>query len=118
MAIRIIGNVTKKKLKIVREADAILQEEIKKANLDKKIWQYFAVLTNTKTVGVMGDNRTYLYTVAIRAVDSIDGMTARFYPIPYDVLETISSRIVNEVDYVNKVVYDITSKPPSTIEFE
>lgn len=118
LAIRIIGNITKKKLKIVREADAILQEEIKKANLDKKIRQYFAVLTNTKTVGVMGDNRTYLYTVAIRAVDSIDGMTARFYPIPYDVLETISSRIVNEVDYVNKVVYDITSKPPSTIEFE
>ena len=118
LAIRIIGNVTKKKLKIVREADAILQEEIKKAELDKKIWQYFAVLTNTKTVGVMGDNRTYLYTIAIRAVDSIDGMTARFYPIPYEVLETISSRIVNEVDYVNKVVYDITSKPPSTIEFE
>ena len=118
LAIRIIGNITKKKLKIVREADAILQEEIKKANLDKKIRQYFAVLTNTKTVGVMGDNRTYLYTVAIRAVDSIDGMTARFYPIPYEVLETISSRIVNEVDYVNKVVYDITSKPPSTIEFE
>ena len=118
LAIRIIGNITKKKLMIVRKADVIYQEEIKKAGLDKKIWQYFAVLTNTKTVGVMGDNRTYLYTVALRAVDSIDGMTARAYPIPFDVLERISARIVNEVPYVNKVVYDITSKPPSTIEFE
>ena len=118
LAIRIIGNITKKKLEIVRKADVIYQEEIKKAGLDKKIWQYFAVLTNTRTVGVMGDNRTYLYTVALRAVDSIDGMTARSYPIPFEVLEKISSRIVNEVPYVNKVVYDITSKPPSTIEWE
>ena len=118
LAIRIIGNITKKKLEIVRKADVIYQEEIKKAGLDKKIWQYFAVLTNTRTVGVMGDNRTYLYTVALRAVDSIDGMTARSYPIPFEVLEKISSRIVNEVPYVNKVVYDITSKPPSTIERE
>ena len=118
LAIRIIGNITKKKLEIVRKADVIYQEEIKKAGLDKKIWQYFAVLTNTRTVGVMGDNRTYLYTVALRAVDSIDGMTARSYPIPFEVLENISSRIVNEVPYVNKVVYDITSKPPSTIEWE
>ena len=118
LAIRIIGNITKKKLEIVRKADVIYQEEIKKAGLDKKIWQYFAVLTNTRTVGVMGDNRSYLYTVALRAVDSIDGMTARSYPIPFEVLEKISSRIVNEVPYVNKVVYDITSKPPSTIEWE
>ena len=118
LAIRIIGSVSKRKLDIVRKSDVIFQEEIKKAGLDKKIWQYFAVLTNTKTVGVMGDNRTYLYTVALRAVDSIDGMTAKAYPIPYDVLEKASSRIVNEVPYVNKVVYDITSKPPSTIEFE
>ena len=118
LAIRIIGNITKKKLTIVKKADTIYQEEIKKAGLDKKIWQYFAVLTNTRTVGVMGDNRTYLYTVALRAVDSIDGMTARSYPIPFEVLERISSRIVNEVPYVNKVVYDITSKPPSTIEWE
>ena len=110
--------LTKKKLTIVKKADSIYQEEIKKAGLDKKIWQYFAVLTNTRTVGVMGDNRTYLYTVALRAVDSIDGMTARSYPIPFEVLERISSRIVNEVPYVNKVVYDITSKPPSTIEWE
>lgn len=118
LSIRIIGNVTKKKLMIVRKSDAILQEEVKKAKLNKKIWQYFTVLLNTKTVGVMGDNRTYLYTIAIRAVDSIDGMTAKAYPIPYDVLFNISSRIVNEVPYVNKVVYDVTSKPPSTIEFE
>lgn len=118
LSIRIIGNVTKKKLMIVRKSDAILQEEVKKAKLNKKIWQYFTVLLNTKTVGVMGDNRTYLYTIAIRAVDSIDGMTAKAYPIPYDVLFKISSRIVNEVPYVNKVVYDVTSKPPSTIEFE
>lgn len=118
LSIRIIGNLTKKKLMIVRKSDAILQEEVKKAKLNKKIWQYFTVLLNTKTVGVMGDNRTYLYTIAIRAVDSIDGMTAKAYPIPYDVLFKISSRIVNEVPYVNKVVYDVTSKPPSTIEFE
>ena len=90
----------------------------KKPVLNKDIWQYFAVLLNTKTVGVMGDNRTYFYTIAIRAVNSIDGMTAKFYRIPFDVLEKISSRIVNEVPFVNKVVYDITSKPPSTIEFE
>ena len=116
--LRIIGSVTKKKLKIVRKADVILHEEIEKASLNKDIWQYFAVLLNTKTVGVMGDNRTYFYTIAIRAVNSIDGMTAKFYRIPFDVLEKISSRIVNEVPFVNKVVYDITSKPPSTIEFE
>ena len=118
LSIRIIGSVTKKKLKIVRKADVILNEEIEKAGLNKDIWQYFAVLLNTKTVGVMGDNRTYFYTIAIRAVNSIDGMTAKFYRIPFDVLEKISSRIVNEVPFVNKVVYDITSKPPSTIEFE
>ena len=118
LSIRIIGSVTKKKLKIVRKADVILHEEIEKAGLNKDIWQYFAVLLNTKTVGVMGDNRTYFYTVAIRAVNSIDGMTAKFYRIPFDALEKISSRIVNEVPFVNKVVYDITSKPPSTIEFE
>lgn len=118
LAIRIIGNITKKKIEILRKADFILNEEIKKANLDDKIWQYFAALTNLKSVGVMGDNRTYFYAIAIRAVSSIDGMTAKAYPIPYEVIEKISSRIVNEVPYVNRVLYDITSKPPSTIEFE
>lgn len=118
LSIRIVGEITKEKLEIVRESDNILQEEIKKANLNDKIWQYFAVLLNTKSVGVMGDNRTYFSTIAIRAVTSLDGMTADWAKIPYDVLDNISRRIVNEVNGVNRVVYDITSKPPSTIEFE
>ena len=118
LGIRVIGEVTEKKLEIVREADAILRDEIKKSGLDKEIWQYFATLPDFKSVGVMGDVRTYAYTVGIRAVTSVDGMTADWARIPYDVLERISNRIINEVDDVNRVVYDITSKPPSTIEWE
>ncbi len=118
LAIRIIGDVTKEKLVIVQESDSILNEEIKKANLNKQIWQYFTVLLNNRTVGVMGDQRTYMYTLAIRAVCSIDGMTADYAKIPYEVLDVISRRIVNEVKNVNRVVYDITSKPPATIEWE
>ena len=118
LGIRVIGEVTEEKLKIVRDADAILREEIAKAGLDKEIWQYFVALPGIRSVGVMGDGRTYDYAVAIRAVTSIDGMTADFAQIPWDVLQTISVRIVNEVDHVNRVMYDITSKPPATIEYE
>ncbi len=118
LSIRIIGEVTSDKIKIVQEADAILLQEVKDAGLARDIWQYFCVLTNIKSVGVMGDQRSYLYTIAIRAVTSIDGMTADFYKMPYDVLSKVSSRIVNEVPGVNRVVYDITSKPPATIEYE
>lgn len=118
LAIRIIGEITEEKLTIVKESDAILREEIAKANLDKSIWQYFTALLNNLTVGVMGDKRTYAYTIAIRAVTSVDGMTADFARIPYEVLEIISTRIVNEVKNVNRVMLDITSKPPGTIEYE
>ena len=118
LGIRILGDITEEKLYIVRESDAILREEIAKAGLQKEIWQYFTCLTNMRSVGVMGDQRTYDYAVAIRAVTSIDGMTADWAKIPYDVLDIISNRIVNEVPHVNRVVYDITSKPPGTIEFE
>lgn len=118
LSIRIIGDITEAKLAIVRESDAILREEIANAGLTKDIWQYFTVLTNIQSVGVMGDERTYDYTIAIRAVTSIDGMTADFARIPWDVLQTISVRIVNEVKHVNRIVYDITSKPPATIEYE
>lgn len=118
LGIRVIGEITPEKLAIVRESDAILREEIAKAGLDEKIWQYFTVLPGIRSVGVMGDNRTYDYAVAIRAVTSIDGMTADFAKIPWDVLQKISVRIVNEVDHVNRILYDVTSKPPSTIEYE
>lgn len=118
LAIRIIGDVTEAKLHIVRESDAILREEIARAGLDREIWQYFTVLTNLQSVGVMGDERTYDYALGIRAVTSVDGMTADWARIPYDVLEIISRRIVNEVKGVNRIIYDITSKPPATIEWE
>jgi len=118
LAIRVLGEITEDKLKIVRESDAILREEIKKAGLEKEIWQFFTVLPNIRSVGVMGDERTYSHTVGIRAVTSTDGMTSDWARIPYEILEKISNRIVNEVDNVNRIVYDITSKPPSTIEWE
>jgi GMP synthase (glutamine-hydrolysing) len=118
LGIRVLGEITKEKLHIVKESDAILREEIKKAGLDRAIWQYFTALPNITTVGVMGDERTYSHTIAIRAVTSSDAMTADWARIPYDVLEKISNRIVNEVEHVNRIVYDITSKPPATIEWE
>lgn len=118
LGIRIIGDITDDKLEIVRESDAILREEIAKAGLERDIWQYFTALTNMRSVGVMGDQRTYDYAVAIRAVTSIDGMTADWAKIPFDVLGRVSDRIINEVAHVNRVLYDITSKPPGTIEFE
>ncbi len=118
LAIRVIGEITKEKLDILRDADAIFREEIVNANLDRSINQYFAVLTSTRSVGVMGDGRTYDYTLALRGVTTTDFMTADWARIPYDVLEKISSRIVNEVRHINRIVYDITSKPPATIEWE
>ena len=118
LAIRIIGEITDEKLEILRDADFIFREEIAKAGLDKSINQYFAVLTNNRSVGVMGDGRTYDYTLALRAVETSDFMTAEFSRIPYDVLATASNRIVNEVKSINRVVYDITTKPPATIEWE
>lgn len=118
LGIRVLGEITEEKLEIVRESDAILREEIKKAGLDRDIWQYFTVLPGIRSVGVMGDGRTYDYTIGIRAITSIDGMTADFARIDWDVLQKISVRIVNEVAHVNRVVYDITSKPPATVEWE
>ncbi len=118
LGIRVLGEVTKEKLEIVRESDAILREEIAAAGLERDIWQYFTVLPDIRSVGVMGDARTYDYTIGIRAVTSIDGMTSDWARIPWDVLEKISTRIVNDVEHINRVVYDVTSKPPATIEWE
>ncbi|MEG0219126.1 glutamine-hydrolyzing GMP synthase, partial [Anaerorhabdus sp.] len=118
LGIRVLGEVTEEKLEIVRESDAILREEIANAQLEREIWQYFTCLPDIRSVGVMGDQRTYDYTIAIRAVTSIDGMTADWAKIPYEVLDKISTRIVNEVKHVNRVCYDITSKPPATVEWE
>lgn len=118
LAIRVLGEITEEKLEIVREADAIFREEIANANLDETIWQYFACLPNIRSVGVMGDERTYCHTVALRAVTSSDAMTSEWARIPYELLDLVSRRIVNEVKGVNRIVYDITSKPPATIEWE
>ncbi len=118
LGIRIIGEVTAEKVRIVQDADAIYREEIANAGLDRSIGQYFAALTNMRSVGVMGDERTYDYAVALRAVNTVDFMTAEAADIPFDVLQTVMSRIINEVRGVNRVFYDLTSKPPGTIEFE
>ena len=112
------AKINEEKVKIVQDADAIYREEIAKAGLDKTIGQYFAALTNMRSVGVMGDERTYDYAIALRAVNTIDFMTAEAAQIPYEVLNKVMSRIINEVRGVNRVMYDITSKPPGTIEFE
>ena len=118
LAIRIIGPISREKIKLLQEADYIYRDEIAKAGLTRDIWQYFAVLSDTRSVGVMGDGRTYDYMLALRAVTSVDGMTADWARIPYDVLEKVSTRVVNEVGHINRVVYDTTSKPPATVEWE
>ncbi len=118
LAIRIMGEVTPEELRLLRESDTIMQEELKASGLYDQVWQAFTVVLNVKSVGVMGDNRTYDNTVCVRMVESVDGMTATFAHIPHEVLERISTRIINEVDGINRVVYDITSKPPGTIEWE
>ena len=118
LGIRVLGELTKEKLDLLRDADAIFREELHLAGLDREINQYFAVLTNMRSVGVMGDGRTYDYTIALRGVVTSDFMTAEWARIPYDVLDKVSRRIVNEVKHVNRIVYDITSKPPATIEWE
>jgi GMP synthase (glutamine-hydrolysing) len=118
LAVRVIGEITEDKLEILRDADAIFREEIANAGLERDINQYFAVITDMRSVGVMGDGRTYDYTIALRAVTTTDFMTADWARIPFDVLEKASNRIVNEVKHVNRLVYDITSKPPATIEWE
>ena len=118
LAVRIVGDITDERLRVLRDADAIVQEEVRGAGLYEKIWQAFAVLLPVKSVGVMGDGRTYENVVAIRAVESLDGMTADWVPLPHELLSRMSNRIVNEVQGVNRVVYDISSKPPSTIEWE
>lgn len=118
LAIRIIGEVTKEKLQILKDSDYILREEFKNHGLDKTVWQYFTVLTGLKTVGIKNKKRNYSYTIAIRAVDSIDGLNATWAKIPYEILEKVSCRMTTEVERINRVVLDITSKPPATIEWE
>ena len=118
LAIRVIGEITKKKLDTLREADFIFRDEVAKAGYDREMNQYFAVLTSMRSVGVMGDGRTYDYTLALRSVTTTDFMTAESYNMPWDVLGTVTSRIVNEVKHVNRVFYDCTGKPPATIELE
>ncbi|MBT6825364.1 MAG: GMP synthase (glutamine-hydrolyzing), partial [Rhodospirillales bacterium] len=118
LAIRMPGEITRDKLEILRKADAVYLDEIRKSGLYDDIWQAFAVLLPVQTVGVMGDGRTYEFVCAIRAVTSTDGMTADYYPFDHDFLGRASSRIINEVPGINRVVYDITSKPPGTIEWE
>jgi len=118
LAIRVIGDITRDKLAILRDTDFIFRDEIAKAGLHREINQYFTVLTNMRSVGVMGDERTYDYTLALRAVTTTDFMTADWARLPYDLLERVSNRIVNEVGHINRIVYDITSKPPATIEWE
>ena len=118
LAIRVLGEVTKERLKILREADVVVLEEIRTAGLYEKVWQSFAVLLPIRTVGVMGDERSYENVIALRVVDSQDGMTANWVALPADLLARISNRIINEVRGVNRVVYDISSKPPATIEWE
>lgn len=118
IGVRVLGELTVDKLNVLREADWIFREEIKKAGLDKEIWQYFAVLPNVQSVGVVNGERTYCHTIALRAITTKDAMTAKWYPIPLELLEKISTRITDEVPEVNRVVYDITNKPPATIEWE
>jgi GMP synthase (glutamine-hydrolysing) len=118
LAVRIIGDVTRERLELLRAADAIVVEEMRRAGLMREIWQSFAVLPAVRSVGVMGDERTYGHPIVLRAVTSEDAMTADWARLPYDLLERISTRVVNEVPGINRVVYDITSKPPGTIEWE
>ena len=118
LAVRVIGEITKEKLDLLRESDAIFREEIANARLESSVSQYFAVLTDLRSVGVMGDARTYGYTVALRAVTTDDFMTAEWTRLPYEVLEKASSRITNEIKGITRIVYDITSKPPATVEWE
>ena len=118
LAVRVLGEIDEQRLEILKSADAIFIEEIKRAGIYGDIWQGFVVLLPVRSVGVMGDNRTYEYTAAVRAVTSVDGMTADWYRMPHEVLARISSRITNEVRGINRVVYDVSSKPPATIEWE
>jgi len=118
LAIRVMGEVTEDALRLIRESDAIMQEELRAFGYYNRVWQAFTVLLNVQSVGVMGDNRTYDNTVCVRMVESVDGMTANFAHIPHEILENISRRVINEIDGINRVVYDISSKPPATIEWE